>query len=59
MGKTDILPNIVTQHQNAFIPGLLITKNALIVFETFHTLNKTNKVKKGYVGIKLDMTKAH
>lgn len=42
----DILPNIVTENQSAFVPGRLITDNALIALEVFHTMKKRSKSRK-------------
>lgn len=54
-----VLPSIISDHQSAFLPGRLITDNSLIVFETFHYINKSRKKNNGFVGIKLDMAKAY
>lgn len=54
-----ILPSIINEFQSAFTPGRLINDNSLIVFETFHYINKPRKNNNGYVGIKLDMAKAY
>jgi len=54
-----ILPNIVVPFQSAFVPGRLITNNALIAFESFHHMMKKKKRDKGYVRIKLDISKAY
>ena len=35
-----ILPHIIHETQSAFVPGRLITDNALIAFETFHFMRK-------------------
>jgi hypothetical protein len=54
----NILPEIISPQQSAFLPGRLISDNTLLAFETFHHLKHNNNKKKGYVGIKLDMAKA-
>jgi len=54
-----VLPNIINDQQSAFLPGRLITDNSLIVFETFHYINKPRKKNNGFVGIKLDIAKAY
>lgn len=54
-----VLPQIVMPFQSDFVPGRLITNNALIAFETFHYMWKNTKGKKGVVGMKLDMSKAY
>lgn len=53
------LPNIVSKNQSAFVPGRLITDNALIAMELFHTMQYRNKSKKGIVAMKLNMSKAY
>jgi hypothetical protein len=50
-----ILPDIISQYQSAFVPGRLITNNALLEFESFHFMRKKKKGKQGCVGLKLDM----
>jgi hypothetical protein len=55
----EILPDIISPQQSAFLPGRLISDNTLIAFETFHYLKHNTNKRKGYVGIKLDMAKAY
>jgi hypothetical protein len=55
----EILPEVISPQQSAFLPGRLITDNTLLAFETFHYLKHNKNKKKGYVGIKLDMAKAY
>lgn len=38
-----VLPGLVSENQNAFVPRRLITDNALIAFEIFHFLKKKKK----------------
>ena len=54
-----ILPLIVGDYQNAFVPGRLITDNGLIAFDIFHYMKKKTEGQKGYIGMKLDLTKAY
>jgi hypothetical protein len=55
----NILPEVISPQQSAFLPGRQITDNTLLAFETFHHLKHNRNKKKGFVGIKLDMAKAY
>lgn len=59
MRLKDILPAVVSENQSAFVPGRLITDNALITLEIFHSMKYRNRSRKGVVAIKLDMSKAY
>ena len=54
-----VLPHLIGEYQSAFVPGRLITDNALIAFDTFHYMRKKTYGKMGHVGIKVDMAKAY
>ncbi|PNX96792.1 ribonuclease H, partial [Trifolium pratense] len=54
----NILPDIISPNQSAFIKGRLITDNTLIASEIFHYLSHTKR-KNGFVGLKTDMAKAY
>jgi ribonuclease HI len=54
-----ILHAIISPTQSAFIPGRLITDNILAAYETMHTMQTRMWSKVGYMGIKLDMSKAY
>ncbi|GLT77195.1 hypothetical protein SLA2020_488040 [Shorea laevis] len=54
-----ILPQIISKNQSAFLPGRLISDNVLVAYEALHTMASRMKGKKGYMAIKLDMSKAY
>ena len=53
-----VLPQIISFIQSAFVPGLLITDNVLVAYKTLHTMHARKKGKKG-VALKLDISKAY
>ncbi|XP_010666976.2 uncharacterized protein LOC104884079 [Beta vulgaris subsp. vulgaris] len=55
----DFLPDIVTEYQSAFVPGRLITDNALIAMEVFHLMKHRSRSRRGTIAMKLDMSKAY
>ena len=54
-----ILPDIISSTQSAFVPGHLITDNVLVAYETLHTMHGRKKGKKGSLALKLDINKAY
>ena len=54
-----ILPDIISSTQSAFVPGHLITDNVLVAYETLHTMHGRKKGKKGSLALKLDISKAY
>jgi hypothetical protein len=54
-----ILPHIISPFHSAFIPGRLISDNILVAYETLHTMQSRMKGKKGYMAVKIDMSKAY
>ncbi|KAL9673912.1 hypothetical protein QQ045_030175 [Rhodiola kirilowii] len=54
-----ILPEIISLEQSAFIKGRLITDNYLIAHEAAHFINNKRYGRKGFGSLKLDMSKAY
>jgi len=54
-----VLPAIISPNQSAFIPGRLISDNIIAAYETMYTMQTRMWSKEGYMGLKLDMSKAY
>jgi hypothetical protein len=54
-----LLQEIIAPTQSAFIPGRLITDNALIAFECIHSLQNSSDRKGKFCADKLDLAKAY
>lgn len=54
-----VLLHIISPNQSDFIPGRLITDNILVAFEALHTMDTRMKGKKGFMALKLDMSKSY
>lgn len=54
----NILPNIVSDSQSAYVPGRLITDNTAVAYEMLHRLRNRRQGRVGHMVIKLDISKA-
>jgi hypothetical protein len=54
-----ILKEIITPTQSAFIPGRMITDNAIIAFECLHVIQHCNDKRGEFCAYKLDLAKAY
>ena len=55
----NILPQIITENQSAFLSERLITDNVLVAFELMHYLKHKKEGKDNFMVVKLDMSKAY
>jgi hypothetical protein len=58
-GMRPLLQDIISETQIAFVPGRMITDNAIIAFECFHALQNGNKNPRKFCVYKLDLMKAY
>jgi hypothetical protein len=54
-----ILGDIVSINQSAFVPGRLITDNALVALECLHFIENNKNLDKNFCAYKLDLSKAY
>uniref|UniRef100_A0A803P3E2 RNase H type-1 domain-containing protein n=1 Tax=Cannabis sativa TaxID=3483 RepID=A0A803P3E2_CANSA len=55
----DLIDCIISETQSTFIPGRLISDNVMVVFKVMHYLKRIRRGKKGFMALKLDMSKAY
>jgi hypothetical protein len=53
------LDGLISESQSAFIPGRLITDNAVIMFESFHKIQRNKNANNTHCTYKLDQSKAY
>lgn len=54
-----ILSTLISESQSAFTPGCMISDNSIVAFELLHFMHKKTTGRKGYLSLKLDMSKAY
>jgi hypothetical protein len=54
-----LLGDIVSENQSAFVPGRLITDNALLAFECLHFMEHGTSTNSSFCAYKLDLSKAY
>ncbi|KAA3474024.1 reverse transcriptase [Gossypium australe] len=55
----NVIGMCIDEVQSAFFPGCLINDNVLIAYEILHAFQQKRTGKKGYMTVKLDMSKAY
>ena len=54
-----VLDDIIRPNQRAVVPGRMIFDNAMIAYETIHTMKAKNSSKHENMALKLDMSKVY
>lgn len=49
----------MSENLSVFVPNRLITNNIIVAFKFFHYMKIKDKGKKGFMGLKLDMSNAY
>lgn len=55
----EILSDIVTENQAAFVPGRHISDNTILAHEAFHSQKVRERVSQNYMAVKTDISKAY
>ena len=55
----NILSQIISENQSAFLSEKLITDNVLVAYELMHYLEHKKEAKENFMAVKLDMSKAY
>ncbi|KAA3486687.1 reverse transcriptase [Gossypium australe] len=55
----NVMDSCIDQVQSAFVPGRLISNNILLAYEILHTFKQKRIGKKGYMAVKLEMSKVY
>ncbi|KAA3456919.1 reverse transcriptase [Gossypium australe] len=55
----DVMGTCIDEVQSVFVPSRLISDNILLAYEILHTFRQKRTGKKGYMAVKLDMSKAY
>ncbi|KAH1122841.1 hypothetical protein J1N35_006001 [Gossypium stocksii] len=59
VGEEVVIGRCIDEAQSAFVPGRLISDNVFLAYEILHTFRQKRTGKKGYMAVKLDMSKAY